>query len=286
MTRVGVVTLARGRHEHLALQHRSLSVGSRLPDDYLVVAMGDPHIEPRTVGGLALDVVRVPLVGGELPLAAARNRGVREVIGRGVDVVVLLDVDCLAGEDLVAAYAEVVTAHPATIWSGPVTYLPPPPPGATPPPTRGRWRCSTRRTRRVPRPSRESCCRQRIRLSSGRCRSPSPRTRGDAPAGSARTTWDTAPRTPTSPWRHARPMSAWPGSVRRGPTTSTTRSARRRWNTSTPSCATERCITGGGVGGPCRAGWRASSGAASSVAWTTGGRRTSVEARRGESPQA
>lgn len=128
MTTVGVVTIAHGRRDHLEGQHRSLAAGSRLPDHYLVVAMDDESIEPCTRGGLRREVVHIPAEpGGELPLATARNRGVAELLRRAVDVVVLLDVDCLAGVDLVAAYAQVVTQHPDQIWSGPVTYLPPPP---------------------------------------------------------------------------------------------------------------------------------------------------------------
>jgi len=128
VTRVAVVSIAQGRHAHLDNQHRSLAAGSRLPDDYVVVAIADPAIAPRTVGGLARHVEQVPAaVGGALPLAAARNHGVDVAVRRGADVVVLLDVDCLAGGDLVAAYDEVVTSRPGRIWSGPVTYLPPPP---------------------------------------------------------------------------------------------------------------------------------------------------------------
>lgn len=128
MTSVAVVTLARGRHRHLATQHASLALGSRAPDDYLVVAMDDPGIVPGEAGGLARRVLRVPVQGDELPLAAARNRAVAAAVGAGADVVVGLDVDCLGGRELVAAYADVVARRPDTVWSGPVTYLAPPPP--------------------------------------------------------------------------------------------------------------------------------------------------------------
>ena len=124
MGRVGVVTLARGRHRHLARQHTSLAAGSRRPDAYVVVAMGDPDIEAADVDGLHRDVVHLPLTE-RLPLAAARNTGVAWLLDREVDVVVLLDVDCIAGPDLVTAYAAAVDEHPATVWLGPVTYLPP-----------------------------------------------------------------------------------------------------------------------------------------------------------------
>jgi N-acetylglucosaminyl-diphospho-decaprenol L-rhamnosyltransferase len=125
VTRVGVVTIARGRHHHLAGQHRSLAFGSRQPDLYCVVAMGDPMITPRSRHGLDREVLPIEVDDRGLPLAAARNLGVEHVISRGADVVVLLDVDCLAGFYLVDAYAKAGTAHPERLWSGPVTYLPP-----------------------------------------------------------------------------------------------------------------------------------------------------------------
>lgn len=129
MTRVAVVTLAHGRHDHLAAQHRSLAAGTRRPDLYLTVAMGDPGLAAAEVDGLERSVVHVPLEPLGLPLAAARNRGVALALAGGADVVVLLDVDCLAGPGLVAAYAEACVRAPRTVWSGVVTYLPPPPPG-------------------------------------------------------------------------------------------------------------------------------------------------------------
>ncbi|MFC4786494.1 glycosyltransferase family 2 protein [Nocardioides sp. MAHUQ-72] len=125
MSRVGVVTLARGRHRHLEAQHVSLARQQRRPDDYVVVAMGDPTIEERTVAGLRRRVVRLPADPRALPLAAARNQGVASVLERGADVVLLLDVDCLAGEALTSSYAGAVAARPGTVWSGPVTYLAP-----------------------------------------------------------------------------------------------------------------------------------------------------------------
>jgi len=133
VTRVAVVTIAHGRHEHLAAQHRSLARGTVRPDHYLAVAMDDPAIVEEQVDGLTREVVAVGRgpVGG-LPLAAARNVGVRTAIDAGADVVVLLDVDCLAGAGLVASYANVVTTRSHRIWSGPVTYLPPRPPGGYP----------------------------------------------------------------------------------------------------------------------------------------------------------
>jgi len=127
-SRTAVVTIAHGRHEHLTQQHRSLALAHRRPDLYLVVAMDDRDLVASTVGGLRREVVTVDHDPRGLPLAAARNRGVRAAAEQGAEVVVLLDVDCLAGPDLVEAYDAVVTDEPGAVWSGPVTYLPPPPP--------------------------------------------------------------------------------------------------------------------------------------------------------------
>jgi GT2 family glycosyltransferase len=126
--RTAVVTIAHGRHEHLRAQHASLAAGGRRPDHYVLVAMDDAELAPVTLDGLARDVVHVPAEPLGLPLARARNTGVRRALEAGAEVVVLLDVDCVAGPGLVAAYAEAVRRVPDAVWSGPVTYLPPPPP--------------------------------------------------------------------------------------------------------------------------------------------------------------
>jgi GT2 family glycosyltransferase len=125
---VAVVTLAHGRLRHLAGQLRSLSNGTRPPDHHVVVAMGDPSVAPAVEGHpLRPVVVELAAEGADLPLAAARNLGVRRAIDLGAETVVLLDVDCLAGPDLVTGYADAVRADRQVVWSGPVTYLPPPP---------------------------------------------------------------------------------------------------------------------------------------------------------------
>jgi N-acetylglucosaminyl-diphospho-decaprenol L-rhamnosyltransferase len=130
MARVAVVTLVQGRGAHLEAQHASLARSSRRPDDYVVVAMNDPTVVPARVGGLSRRVLDQPTTALGLPLAAARNRGVGAAFAAGADVVVVLDVDCLAGEELVAAYEAIVHRAPGTVWSGPVTYLDPPHEGA------------------------------------------------------------------------------------------------------------------------------------------------------------
>ena len=156
--RVGTVTVAHGRHEHLRRQQHSLAAGSRVPDEVVVVAMEDPELvrgglddgppalldhrghdgsgalldHPGPDGsGALLDhrelhhrVVDLAADPGRLPLAKARNAGAQAALALGCDVLVFLDVDCLAGPDLVASYAATADQARGTVWSGPVTYLP------------------------------------------------------------------------------------------------------------------------------------------------------------------
>ncbi|GAB3990593.1 glycosyltransferase family 2 protein [Nocardioides marmoraquaticus] len=119
MSGLAVVTVAHGRHDHLRRQQESLRRSVRLPDVRVVVAMDDPD--------LVLDdaeVVHLPArPDRRLPLAAARNAGVRAATDRGADVLVLLDVDCLVAPPTLAAYDAAVREAAGTLWSGPVTYL-------------------------------------------------------------------------------------------------------------------------------------------------------------------
>ena len=78
-----VVTIAHGRHEHLAAQRRSLLASDPRPDHHVVVAMDDPGIGSwRPTGDLVPHVVRVGMTPLGLPLAAARNAGVAAASGR------------------------------------------------------------------------------------------------------------------------------------------------------------------------------------------------------------
>ncbi|WP_202977759.1 glycosyltransferase family 2 protein [Nocardioides daphniae] len=124
--KVAVVTIAHGRHDHLAHQQRALAVCDGPPPDRVVVAMGDPELHDwRPEAGPAPAVVPIEVPDEGLPLAAARNAGARTALARGADVLVFLDVDCVPAPGLVAAYTAAVVESPYVVWSGPVTYLPP-----------------------------------------------------------------------------------------------------------------------------------------------------------------
>lgn len=122
-----VVTVAHGRHDHLVAQRTSLASSTRPPDRHVVVAVDDPDL-----GASPWCSASVPSTPLGLPIAAARNRGAEIALEAGATTLVFLDVDCLAGRSLVAAYDDAVTAEPVVVWSGPVTYLDPPPPDGYP----------------------------------------------------------------------------------------------------------------------------------------------------------
>ena len=122
-TSTAVVTLVHHRRDHLARQRASLA-RSTAGLDHVVVAMDDPDLAASD--GCSAALPGTPL---GLPLAAARNRGAEVALARGADTLVFLDVDCLADPALVEAYVDAVRDEPATVWSGPVTYLAPPPDG-------------------------------------------------------------------------------------------------------------------------------------------------------------
>lgn len=143
--RVAVITLVHGRHTHLRRQAEGLRAGSRVPDLHVVVAMDDPGVP-----ALVPDAVVVPLEADErgLPLAAARNAGVAAARARGAELLVLLDVDCIPGPDLVARYA---AAGVDGLLCGPVAYLPPAGPDGYPLPELDRL-ATPHPARPVPRP--------------------------------------------------------------------------------------------------------------------------------------
>jgi len=122
MPDVAVVTIVRGRLDHLTVQQTALR-SQPTPHERIVVQMGGPNIRPA-LGGDKVQVVELPDDGGPLPLAAARNAG---VASSSADMVVLLDVDCVPAPHLLAhcmAALELVGG----LVAGPVGYLPP---GAT-----------------------------------------------------------------------------------------------------------------------------------------------------------
>ena len=127
--RSAVITIARGRHDHLRRQRAGLARSSTPPDAHMIVAMGDPalaeSLERGPVPTRVLGIDAPP--GEELPLAAARNAGAAAAIADGAELLVFLDVDCIPSPALMSRYAATAThpAHADALLCGPVAYLPP-----------------------------------------------------------------------------------------------------------------------------------------------------------------
>ncbi len=126
MADVWVVTVVHGRHEHLANQLRGLAI-SDPSTSHVVVAIDDLEVGPICTLHRGQRVVRVLDVPGHplgLPLSSARNEGVNHALTEGAELVVLLDVDCLAGVGTIDRYVAAAAATGPSLLCGPVTYLP------------------------------------------------------------------------------------------------------------------------------------------------------------------
>lgn len=122
MTSVGVVTIVSGRRVHLARQLVGLSRQALPADEVVVVRMDDTAVEIPASLRPHCTVLDLPVpAGGPLPLAAARNLGARAL---ATDAIVLLDVDCIPGRELVCGYADAVAAVDGLVC-GVVRYLEP-----------------------------------------------------------------------------------------------------------------------------------------------------------------
>jgi GT2 family glycosyltransferase len=119
---IAVVTVVRGRRDHLAVQQVALQT-QPTPHERVVVQMGGPSLD-EILGGNDVTLVQMPGDGVPLPLAAARNAG---VAAASADAVLLLDVDCIPSPSLLRRCADAL-ARVGGLVAGPVGYLPP---GAT-----------------------------------------------------------------------------------------------------------------------------------------------------------
>lgn len=129
--RTAVVTIAAHRDTHLRLQLRSLERSTSVPNAHVVVAMGDTAVaNVVSAEGSTATVLWIEHDRGPLPLARARNAGAAAALAAGAELLIFLDVDCIAGATMIRRYADVARrqCHRSALLCGPVTYLPPPAP--------------------------------------------------------------------------------------------------------------------------------------------------------------
>jgi GT2 family glycosyltransferase len=117
-----VVTIVRGRLDHLCRQGWGLAAQDEPDLEWVVVRMGGPDPRPALLGPRPEPVIVDMDVeaGSPLPLAAARNAGIGAA---SAPTVVLLDVDAVPGPTTVRRYADAV-ASTGGVVAGPVSYLP------------------------------------------------------------------------------------------------------------------------------------------------------------------
>ena len=119
---IAVVTVVRGRLDHLAVQQAALK-SQPTPHERTVVQMGGPSLR-ATLAGSEVTLVTIKDDGDPLPLAAARNAGASATTS---DMLIFLDVDCIPSPSLLALCADALVQVGGVV-AGPVGYLPP---GAT-----------------------------------------------------------------------------------------------------------------------------------------------------------
>ena len=163
---VAVVTIAHGRHDHLARAAASLAAPATRARPLRRRRDGRPRLvagrrRRPAPHGRPVAATR-PACRSPRPATAARSARSRA----GPTCWSFLDVDCLAGPGLVAAYADAVATSRAPSGRGPVTYLPPARPGGY---DLAGLAGSTRRTRPGPPRAAASAASTPTPTCSGRC---------------------------------------------------------------------------------------------------------------------
>ena len=115
---VSVLTLARGRAEHLRNVVQGLTRQTRPPEELVIGVMQDTLYDdlPDT----DFPIRQIMIQGDDLPLARARNTVAAEAAG---EMLIFLDVDCIPAPKLIADYAAQMAEAPG-LFMGEVMYLP------------------------------------------------------------------------------------------------------------------------------------------------------------------
>ena len=117
MTEVSVVTLGKGRPDHLVNVVRGLMRQTLMPTELIVAVMQDDLYD---LPEAPFPIRQMQVVADALPLASARNVAARAATG---DVIVFLDMDCIPTPTLLADYAGFLDTFDGLLM-GEVLYLP------------------------------------------------------------------------------------------------------------------------------------------------------------------
>lgn len=115
---VSLLTLCRGREDHLRNLLRGVARQILPPAEVLIAVMGEAEIPDLPDPGVPMRQILVP--GQELPLAAARNAAACAATG---ELLVFLDVDCIPGPGFIQDYATAMAGFDG-LAMGEVLYLP------------------------------------------------------------------------------------------------------------------------------------------------------------------
>lgn len=111
MTAISVLILTRHRDDDLARLIEGLERSTVAPLELVVVDMGDT---PARLPFTALPLTIRALAGATLPLAAARNRAAEAASG---DQLLFVDVDCIAGAELIGTVSSRLSALDVVLCS-------------------------------------------------------------------------------------------------------------------------------------------------------------------------
>lgn len=116
---VSVLTIVRGRREHLRRQLEGLRESKVKPAEWIIVGM-DEDVK-LDCGDLPIRCARVNGDGHRLPLAEARNLAASLC---ETDAMIFLDVDCIPHPAMVGTFQSALQTEPECLWMGSPRYLP------------------------------------------------------------------------------------------------------------------------------------------------------------------
>ena len=117
MSKVTILTLGKGRPEHLNNMVLGLCKQTQQPTELVIAVMQERKYDlPAT----PFPIRQLMIAGDHLPLAAARNSAAREATG---EILIFLDMDCIPSSRLIADYATGLAAIDGLLM-GEVLYLP------------------------------------------------------------------------------------------------------------------------------------------------------------------